>query len=131
MQIIYIRQEYLKPNHCLQIICIRRNTWNHITTCKLFILDRNTWNQITEYKLFILDRKGWNHITACKLFVLDPIMAGIMWSVCILKSHRSLCESFSRTGAGLCIYHLFVWSNWNFLHISKWTTLSRLILLLC
>ena len=41
----------------------------------------------------------------------------------MLKSHRSLCEAFSRTGAGLCIYHLFVWSNWNFLHISEWTTL--------
>ena len=31
--------------------------------------------------------------------------------------------SFSRTGAGLCIYHLFVWSNFNFLHISQWITL--------
>ena len=31
------------------------------------------------------------------------------------KSHRSLCVSFSRTGAGLCIYHLFVSSNLNFL----------------
>ena len=27
------------------------------------------------------------------------------------KSHRSLWVSFSRTGAGLCIYYLFVWSN--------------------
>ena len=26
-------------------------------------------------------------------------LSGIRWSVCILKSHRSLCESFSRTGA--------------------------------
>ena len=51
------------------------------------------------------------------------LLAGIWWSVCMLKSHRSLCESFSRTGAGLRIYHLFVWSNWNFLHISQWTTL--------
>ena len=51
------------------------------------------------------------------------LLAGIRWSVCLLKSHRSLCESFSRTGAGLCIYHLFVWSNWNFLHISQWITL--------
>ena len=51
------------------------------------------------------------------------LLAGIRWSVCMLKSHRSLCESFSRTGAGLCIYHLFVWSNWNFLHISQWITL--------
>ena len=25
--------------------------------------------------------------------------------------------------SGLCIYHLFVWSNFNFLHISQWTTL--------
>ena len=40
-----------------------------------------------------------------------------------VNSHRSLCKSYSRTGAGLCIYHLFVWSNWNFLHISQWTTL--------
>ena len=51
------------------------------------------------------------------------LLAGIRWSVCMLKSHRSLCESFSRTGAGLCIYHLFVWSNWNFLHISQWINL--------
>ena len=35
----------------------------------------------------------------------------------------SLCVSFSRTGAGFCIYHLFVWLNLNFLHISQWITL--------
>ena len=62
------------------------------------------------------------------LFILLIIMksgllAGIRWSVCMLKSHRNLCESFSRTGTGLCIYHLFVLSNWNFLHISQWITL--------
>ena len=54
------------------------------------------------------------------------LLAGIRWSVCIrviYESHTSLCESFSRTGAGLCIYYLFVWSNWNFLHISQWITL--------
>ena len=51
------------------------------------------------------------------------LLDGIRWSVCMLKSHRSLCVLFSRTGAGLCIYHLFVWLNWNFLHISQWTTL--------
>ena len=38
------------------------------------------------------------------------------------KSHRSLCVSFSSTGAGLCIYHLFVQWNLNFLHISQWIT---------
>ena len=47
----------------------------------------------------------------------------IWWSVWISKSQRSLCVSFSRTAAGLCIYHLFVWSNLNFLHISQWITL--------
>ena len=49
------------------------------------------------------------------IIMMSGLLAGIRWSVCMLKSHRSLCESFSRTGAGLCIYHLFVWSNWNFL----------------
>ena len=57
------------------------------------------------------------------IIIRSGLLAEIRWSVCILKSHRSLCESFSRTGAGLCIYHLFVWSNWNFLHISQWITL--------
>ena len=35
------------------------------------------------------------------------LLAGIRWSVCMLKSHRSLCKSFSWTGAGLCIYYIF------------------------
>ena len=37
------------------------------------------------------------------------VLAGIRWSVCMLKSHRGVCVWFFRTGAGLCIYHLFVW----------------------
>ena len=64
---------------------------------------------------------------ADSLFLLiimrSGLLSGIRWSVCMLKSHRSLCETFSRTGTGLCIYHLFVWSNLNFLHISQWITL--------
>ena len=51
------------------------------------------------------------------------LLSKIRWSVCMLKSHRSLCVSFSRTGAELCIYHLLVRSNLNFLHISQWITL--------
>ena len=43
-------------------------------------------------------------------------LAQIRWSVCISKLQSSLCVSFSRTDSGLCIYHLFVWSNFNFLH---------------
>ena len=58
------------------------------------------------------------------IIMRSSLLAGIRWSVCMLKSHRSLCESYSRTSAGLCIYHLFVLSNWNFLHISQWITLA-------
>ena len=54
------------------------------------------------------------------IIIRSGLLDGIRWSVCMLKSHRSLCVSFSRTGAGLCIYHLLLWSN---LHISLWITL--------
>ena len=57
------------------------------------------------------------------ILLLSGLLVEISWSVCMLKSHRSLCKSFYRTGAELCIYHLFVWSNWNFLHIFQWITL--------
>ena len=43
-------------------------------------------------------------------------------SICMSKSHKNLWVSFSRIDAGLCIYHLFVWSNLNFLHIFQWIT---------
>ena len=60
-------------------------------------------------------------------FLLIIIRSGLLfeisWSVCTSKSHRSLCVSFSRTGCGLCIYHLFVWSNLNSLQISQWIPL--------
>ena len=57
------------------------------------------------------------------IIMRSSLLAGIRWSVRMRKSHRILCASFSRTGAGLCIYHLFVWSNGNSLHISQWITL--------
>ena len=78
---------------------------------------------------FILWSAGTAKSTILQILVFlliimrSGLLAGIKWSVCMLKSHRSLYESFSRTGAGLCIYHLLVWSNWNFLHISQWITL--------
>ena len=56
------------------------------------------------------------------IIIRSDLLAEIRWSVCILKSHRTLCVSFSRTGAGLCRYHLLAWSNLNFLHISQWIT---------
>ena len=52
---------------------------------------------------------------AYSLFLLIIIRSGVLSeirrSVCTSKSHRSICVSFSRTGDGLCIYHLFAWSN--------------------
>ena len=57
------------------------------------------------------------------IIIRSGLLVGIRWSVCRLKSYRSLCVSFSRTGAGLCINHLLVWSNLNFLHNSQWITL--------
>ena len=60
-------------------------------------------------------------------------LAKISWSVCISKSQRTLCVSFSRKDSVLCIYHIFLWSNLNFLHNSQWIsfpTQSCLVLLL-
>ena len=52
------------------------------------------------------------------LIIIRPgLLAEIRWSVCMSKSHRSLCVSFSRTSAGLCIYLLLVWSVLSLLHI--------------
>ena len=70
------------------------------------------------------------HNFANSLFLFNIIWSGLLakirWSVCMSKYHRSLCVSFSRTATGLCIYHLFIWSNFNFLHISQWITLPIL-----
>ena len=49
-------------------------------------------------------------------------LAKIKWSDRISKSQRILCISFSRTDSGLCIYHLIIRLNFNFLHISQLIT---------
>ena len=58
------------------------------------------------------------------IIIRSGILTEIRWSVCMSKSYRNLCMSFSRTVAGLCIYHLLVWSNLKFFHISQWISLS-------
>ena len=60
------------------------------------------------------------------IIIKSGLLARIRWSVCIFKSHGSLCVGFSRTGAGFCIYHLLLWSNLNFFPISQWITLPTL-----
>ena len=74
------------------------------------------------YSVVSLDSKVDNfaHFLFLMIIIRSGLLAEIRWSVCISKSHRSLCVSFSKTAAGLCIYHLLAWSNLNFLHISQW-----------
>ena len=71
-------------------------------------------------------------ISQVLFFLLIIIRSGLLieirWSVRMSKFHRCLCMLFSRTGVGLCIYHLFVLSNFNFLHISTLLTQSCLVL---
>ena len=71
------------------------------------------------------DRKIDNFADFLSLLIIirSGLRAEIWWSVRISKTHRNLCLSFSRTGAGLCLYHLLAWSSLNFLHISQWITL--------
>ena len=56
-------------------------------------------------------------------------LAEIRGSVCIWKSQGILSFSFSRTDSGLWIHHFFVWSNFNFLRNSQWTTLPTIIII--
>ena len=57
-------------------------------------------------------------------------LAEIRWSVSMSKPKKRICESFSKTGDGLCIYHLFAWSNFSFLHNSQWITLPTQLCLI-
>ena len=59
------------------------------------------------------------------IIIRSDLLAKIRWSVCMSKSHRSLCMSFSKTDARSCVYNLFIWSNLNFLHISLWNILPN------
>ena len=75
------------------------------------------------YSVVSQDSKVDNFGSFLLIIIRSGLLAEIWLSVCMPKSHRSLCVLFYRTGAGLCIYHLLVWSNLNFLHISQWITL--------
>ena len=84
----------------------------------------------TFFQFYSVVSRGQQNQQFCKfsfllllIIIRSGLIAKIRWSVCMSKSHRSLWASFSRTDDGLCIYHLFVWSNFNFLHISQWISL--------
>ena len=69
------------------------------------------------YSVVSRDRKVYNFASSLFLLIIirSDLLAEIRWSVCMSKSHRSLCVLFSRTGAELCIYHLFVMVRYEFL----------------
>ena len=49
------------------------------------------------------------------------LSAGIRWFVFISKSQRILCISFSRMDPGLCMYCIFIWSNYISCTIPSWS----------
>ena len=53
-------------------------------------------------------------------------LAEIRWSDCISKSQKSLCVSLFRIDSGLCIHHLFTWSNFGSLARSRYLSLFSL-----
>ena len=52
------------------------------------------------------------------IIIRSGLLVEIRWSVRMSKFHRSLCESFSRTGAGLCIYYYYYFTLLRFFHTS-------------
>ena len=84
-----------------------------------------SFNFLQFYFVVSRDSKVQNFASSlCLLIIIrSGFLAVIRGYVCMSKFKRSLCVSFSRTDAELCIYHMFVRSNFNFLYISQWITL--------
>ena len=95
-----------------------------LSKVKVFIL-QFTFFQI--YSVVSRNSKVHNLVSSLLFLLLIIIKSGrladIRWSVCISKSQRSLWVSFFTTDVGLCIYHLFIRSNFNFFHNSQWIIL--------
>ena len=92
------------------------------------------------FYLYSVKRNSRVHISASTLlfFFINGYdrLAKIWWSVCISKSKKNMCDSFSRADGGLCIYHLFVLSKFQYFaqfpvdHLAH-PVVSSLILFLC
>ena len=89
-------------------------------SCKGFVLI--TFFDFFQF-YFVVCRNGNVHDLANSLFLLSITRPGPLvefkWSVCISKSQRCLCISFSRW-FWFGKYHFFLLSNLNFLHNSQW-----------
>ena len=83
---------------------------------------RGTYLSFHILSVLFCGQPGQKSLQFCRFSFL-LIIIRYRGSVCMSKSNKSLCVSFSRTGAGLCICHLFSRSNLNFLNISQWITL--------
>ena len=109
------------------VTCMFHSVFNSLARSRYLSLFSNSFSFILwsarRAKSTILQVLFFFFLLLLLIMIKSGLLAEIRWSVRILKSHRSLCVAFSRTGAGLCIYHLLVWSNLNFLHISQWITL--------
>ena len=81
---------------------------NFFLFCSVFSRDSQVYNSAN----FIF---GW--------ILLDLIVSPSLDALLVCQNPIGVCVSFSGTAAGLCIYHLFAWSNFNFFHNSEWITL--------
>ena len=103
------RSRYLSSSCSIVLLVLLQSPFIHLPFRFLsFLLYDLPWRQSPQFGKF-------------SFFVLLTIigsgrLAEIRWFVCISKSHRILCISFSETDSGLCIHHLFAWSNFNFWH---------------
>ena len=89
---------------------------------------------MSRYLTFILSILLWSFRTIISaiqqvlsfllIIIRSNRLVEIRWSVFMSKSLRSLCVAFSRTESWLCIYHLFVGSNFNFV-IMEWPISPR------
>ena len=90
-----------------------------IVTCMF----HSFFNSLARSRYLSLFSHSFSFILWSEIIIRSGFLVEIWWSVCMSKSHMSLCVSFSRIGVVFCICHLLAWSNLKFLHISHWITL--------
>ena len=61
--------------------------------------------QVPFFSLFVFSMITWS-----------SLLVGIKRSICISKSQRMFLVSFCKTDSGLFIYHLVIWSKFNYYH---------------
>ena len=85
--------------------------------------DEDNSSKTSMIKINKLHLRNLDNLLFLLIIIKSGRLAEIRRPVCMSKSKGSFCFSFSKRDACLCLYHSFVWSNWNFLHNSQWITL--------